>query len=167
MTSKAGAPAQGERADTSAAPAPNEEMQAALDAHNRLRGEHCAPPLTWSSELAEVAQGWADELAENGCAFEHSRSDYGENLSMGTPSLLRPENVVQQWYDEVEQYDFSEAAFSMETGHFTQVVWADTRRLGCGTSMCKGMRIWVCNYDPPGNVHGQFRDNVRPRSCDD
>ena len=29
----------------------------------------------------------------------------------------------------------------------------------------KGMDIYVCEYDPPGNWEGQYRDNVRPRGC--
>jgi hypothetical protein len=27
------------------------------------------------------------------------------------------------------------------------------------------MDIWVCEYDPPGNVQGQYRQNVLPASC--
>jgi hypothetical protein len=53
----------------------------------------------------------------------------------------------------------------METGHFTQVVWRQTTQLGCGVSTCRGMDIWVCEYDPPGNVQGHYRQNVLPASC--
>jgi hypothetical protein len=27
------------------------------------------------------------------------------------------------------------------------------------------MDIYVCNYDPPGNVEGEYRNNVLPTSC--
>ena len=40
-------------------------------------------------------------------------------------------------------------------GHYTQVVWERSRRLGCGVATCGGSSVWVCNYDPPGNVLGQ------------
>jgi hypothetical protein len=40
-----------------------------------------------------------------------------------------------------------------------------TSHLGCGAASCKGMRIWVCQYDPPGNVDGEYRANVLPASC--
>jgi hypothetical protein len=74
--------------------------------------------------------------------------------------------VVQMWYDEIAQYRFPDGGFSMKTGHFTQVVWRGSRRVGCGHSQCKGMDILVCEYDPAGNWEGQYRDNVLPKGCD-
>lgn len=136
-----------------------------LAAHNAYRAKHCAPPLTWSAELATVAQRWADELKQAGCAFEHSRTRYGENLAGGTSGALDPAGSTEMWYREVDQYDFRKGGFSMATGHFTQVVWAGTQRLGCGMTTCKGLDIIVCNYDPPGNVQGQYAANVKPTGC--
>lgn len=135
-----------------------------LEAHNALRAKHCAPAMTWSRDLEKVAQKWADQLAKK-CEFGHSGSDFGENLAAGTSGALDAESVARMWYDEIAGYDFKKGAFSMETGHFTQLVWKNSTRLGCGTSTCKGMDIWVCNYDPPGNVQGQFREQVLPTSC--
>jgi hypothetical protein len=44
-------------------------------------------------------------------------------------------------------------------GHYTQVVWRNTERVGCGYSTCQAQgfnfEVWVCNYDPPGNFIGQ------------
>lgn len=136
-----------------------------LDAHNRYRAKHCAAALTWSPRLAEVAQRWANALRDRGCQFGHSGGNYGENLAAGTQGTLDPVAVVKMWYDEIAQYRFPDGGFSMETGHFTQVVWRGTKQVGCGRSQCKGMDIYVCEYDPPGNWEGQYRDNVRPRGC--
>jgi uncharacterized protein YkwD len=136
-----------------------------VDAHNRYRARHCAAALTWSAKLAEVAQRWASALRDRGCQFGHSGGTYGENLAAGTRGTLDPGTVVKMWYDEIAQYRFPDGGFSMETGHFTQVVWRGTQRVGCGHSQCKGMDIYVCEYDPPGNWEGQYRDNVRPRGC--
>ncbi len=141
------------------------DAQTLLDEHNRYRAAHCAPPLTWSDEVAQVAQGWADSLRDDGCAFEHSRTPYGENLAGGTTGALPPEAVVEMWYREVDKYRFPDGGFSMETGHFTQVVWRDTTELGCGMSRCGGMDIWVCNYAPPGNMGGAYKTQVLPTSC--
>ncbi|WP_053237857.1 CAP family protein [Sandaracinus amylolyticus] len=152
--------------DTSASDAPSDpRLRAVLDAHNTRRAEHCAPPLSWSDELARTAQSWADDLARRGCAFEHNRTPYGENLAAGTSGTLSPQAVVDMWHRERERYRFRNGRFSMQTGHFTQVVWRGTARVGCGTSTCNGMDVWVCNYDPPGNVQGQFDENVLPTSC--
>jgi pathogenesis-related protein 1 len=135
-----------------------------LAAHNERRARHCAPPLAWSGEVARAAQAWADRLARD-CSFQHSTSKYGENLWAGTDGAFPPRRVVESWYGEVAKYDFKRPGFSMDTGHFTQLVWVGTKRLGCGTATCKGNRIWVCNYDPAGNVEGQFREHVRPTGC--
>lgn len=134
-------------------------------AHNAVRTKHCAAPLTWSPKLAAVAQKWADTLRDKGCAFGHSGGQYGENLAAGTEGVLDPEATVKMWYDEIAKYRFPDGGFSMETGHFTQVIWRGTTQVGCGHSQCKGNDIWVCNYDPAGNWDGQYRENVLPASC--
>ena len=132
-------------------------------AHNSVRAQHCAPPLGWSDDLAASAQAWADHLAASGCAFEHSGTGHGENLAGG--GGLSGADAVAMWYEEVELFDFGSGGFSMETGHFTQVVWKNTTAVGCGSSQCGGMTTWVCQYDPPGNYQGEYRENVAPR-CD-
>ena len=50
-----------------------------LNAHNAARAKHGVPPLSWSASLAKAAQAWADR-----CVFEHSSTNYGENLAQGT-----------------------------------------------------------------------------------
>jgi uncharacterized protein YkwD len=145
--------------------APSGEHEAFVDAHAKVRAKHCAAPLAWSDSLARVAQGWANHLRDGGCLFEHSRTQYGENLAAGTDGALDPSSVVGMWYGEISKYDFRHGGFSMDTGHFTQVVWRATTKVGCGSSRCNGMTIWVCNYDPPGNVEGEYRENVQASGC--
>jgi uncharacterized protein YkwD len=140
------------------------EMKTVLEEHNRLRAKHCAPELAWSADVAKVAQKWADKLASR-CGLQHSGGKYGENLAAGTAEIMDPKHTVEMWYSEVEKYDFKKGGFSMDTGHFTQLVWKGTTKLGCGVAECKGLRIWVCNYDPPGNVQGEYKTNVLPASC--
>lgn len=142
------------------------EMQGVFDSHNAMRARHCAPPLAWSARLAAYAQDWANSLRDRGCKFEHSRGNkFGENLAGGTTGALDGSSVTAMWYDEVKLYDFKSGGFSMETGHFTQLVWRGTTALGCAKSTCNGMDLWVCEYDPPGNVQTQYRANVLPTGC--
>jgi uncharacterized protein YkwD len=137
-----------------------------VDAHNRVRARHCAPPLRWSAKVARSAQRWADTLHGDGCALRHSQGEYGENLAAGTAGMLDAASVVGMWYDEVKRYSFrGGGGFSMQTGHFTQVVWRGTTDVGCGRAQCNGLDVWVCQYDPPGNVRDQFRQNVLPTGC--
>ena len=141
------------------------DQRALLDAHNRLRAQHCAPPLAWSQKVAASAQKWADTLRDRGCQFAHSGGVYGENLAAGTQGIMDAAAVVGMWYDEVKHFNFRRGGFSMKTGHFTQVVWRSTKTLGCGRVQCNGLDLWVCQYDPPGNVEGQYRENVLPTGC--
>lgn len=151
-------------ASTSAKLAP--ELQAILDAHNALRAQHWAAPLVWSDTVAQAAKAWVDRLAARGCVLQHSETNYGENISGGSASTQSPEQVANLWYRERDAYDFARGGFSMRTGHFTQVVWRGSERLGCASATCGGdMRLWVCNYDPPGNMQGDFQRNVLPTTC--
>jgi uncharacterized protein YkwD len=141
------------------------DVAAVVDAHNQLRAKHCAPPLVWSDTLARTAKRWADHLASAGCRLEHSRNNYGENLAGGSTGTLSPEEVARVWYREHERYDFHKGSFSMHTGHFTQLVWVGTKRIGCAVASCPSQEVWVCNYDPPGNMEGDYARNVLPTSC--
>jgi hypothetical protein len=140
-------------------------VSAMLDAHNQLRAKHCAPPLRWSPKVAASAQKWADALRDRGCVLGHSGGPHGENLAAGTLGTLDESSVARMWYDEVKKFNFHSGGFSMKTGHFTQLVWKGTSELGCGRSQCNGIDIFICQYDPPGNVEGQYRENVSPSGC--
>ena len=66
------------------------------------------------------------------------------------------------WYGELYDpgYDFNSPGFGHGTGHFTQVVWKASTKLGCGYA---GV-FAVCRYSPAGNMSmpGYFEDNVLP-----
>jgi hypothetical protein len=71
-------------------------------------------------------------------------------------------HVIDEWYNEIELYDFKKPGFSEETGHFTQLVWKNTKEIGCGAA-CQGTTCAVtCNYYPAGNYIGEFEANVLP-----
>ncbi len=147
--------------------APSKAFNDFITAHNKYRRLHCAQPVAWSPALAAIAQRWADHLRGRQCSLQHNPdTTYGENLTYGSPSgSLTPEEVVQGWYSEVGKYSFRHPQYRPAAGHFTQVVWAGTRRIGCGVAHCSNADVWVCNYDPPGNVLKEFAANVSPTSC--
>ena len=151
----------------STAKPPSDPVAAAwVKAHNEARAKHCAQPLEWSPAIAKVAQKWAEQLKAKGCVFGHSGNEkYGENLAAGTIGALDPESTVAMWYDEIKLYKFPNGGFSGKTGHFTQLVWTDTTQVGCGHVQCNGNDVYVCNYNPPGNWDGQYREHVLPKSC--
>jgi len=126
------------------------------EAHNRARAELGVPALTWSSELASVAEDWARRLAADGCGLQH-RSDarYGENLYAIYGTSASPQEVVDSWVSEVADYNYKKNRCKGVCGHYTQVVWRGSRRLGCAAARCSQGEVWVCNYDPPGNFVGE------------
>lgn len=88
---------------------------------------------------------------------------YGENIYFCSGFEPTGYEVTKSWYDEVANYDFQKADFSPETGHFTAVVWAASRRLGIGVGRsASGNYYVVAYYDPPGNVKEAFAINVKP-----
>lgn len=139
---------------------------AMVAAHNRWRSEVGVPGLKWSDKLADVAQGWADHLAGNSCAMYHSGNGYGENIyqasalmwSDGRRDLQKktPQQVVDAWGSEIQYYNYADNSCSGVCGHYTQVVWKDTKEVGCAMAVCgNNAQIWVCSYASAGNVVGQ------------
>jgi pathogenesis-related protein 1 len=162
------------------------QCQVMLDAHNRHRRSYGARELVYDERLAAKAQAWANHLANRlvaGHKLEHSTvtlvdglaGETGENLATegGTgyavgeyePNHAKP---VDDWVAEVKDYDMVKKAPKPRagmTGHFTQVVWKATTRVGCGFVLVylpgdKFVAVWVCNYHPAGNYDGEHGKNV-------
>lgn len=124
-------------------------------AHNGVRAMVGTAPLAWSGRLATVAQDWADHLLANG-QFNHSHNPkYGENLFEITGGSASPGDVVKAWADEARDYRYSSNNCEGVCGHFTQIVWRDTKEVGCAVARAGRREVWVCEYDPPGNWVGR------------
>ncbi len=142
-----------------------EEAQEALDFHNEVRKDVRSPPLEWSAELAGFAQAWADELAATGCKMKHRpssgkwRQEYGENIYWCSGFTASARDASENWHSEIRDYKHQpvNANIFPKCGHYTQMVWKDSRRLGIGVAKCRdGEMIIVANYDPPGNYFGDL-----------
>lgn len=74
---------------------------------------------------------------------------------------------VQSWYNENEHYNYDQGGFSLETGHFTQLVWQGSRKLGVGIAFNHDHKqvFVVAQYTPPGNYEGEYQNNVSPPNC--
>ncbi|MCY1004827.1 CAP domain-containing protein [Nannocystis pusilla] len=113
------------------------------------------------AELARYAQKWADKLQRRRCDLQHrpragaDAQRYGENLFGASGQAATAEQVVAAWVAEVAGYDAKTGRCRGMCGHYTQVMWRDSQRVGCGVATCGDAEVWVCNYDPPGNFLGQ------------
>lgn len=140
----------------------NKDQKEALSIHNKIRAWHHTPKLVWDDGLADYAERYA-----NKCEFRHSHSPYGENIAAGYPSISA---AVNAWYTEHQYYSYDRPGFSYRTGHFTQLVWKESKKLGCAYIACNGKggtpgNYLVCEYNPAGNILGKeyFIKNVLPR----
>lgn len=133
-------------------------------AHNEVRSsvdtDTPLPPLEWSCEIAKVAEAYADELASRGCPLEHSTNDYGENLYWASGGNPTAADAVRAWASEERCYTYGAFPNTCSggcgsCGHYTQIVWRESTKLGCGRASCGNEQVWVCNYDPPGNFLGE------------
>lgn len=132
--------------------------------HNYYRTFHNAPPLRWSPLLAAEAQNYAERLVKTDSLTHSGQKDRGENLAYTWDSPLSARGAVDMWYDEVQDYDFECPGYTSDTGHFTQLVWVGTEEFGMGMAVAPdGRNVVVGRYFPPGNIVGQFKENVRPR----
>ncbi|XP_078588098.1 uncharacterized protein LOC144869084 isoform X2 [Branchiostoma floridae x Branchiostoma japonicum] len=148
-----------------------EQINTILQAHNNYR-KAVNPTATnmeymeWDDSLATIAQDWAD-----GCDFAHNsnRGDnyagsVGENIYAGTGSYTAG-SETENWHSEVSDYTYSSNSCRSGAvcGHYTQVVWATSKKLGCGVKLCSTLdtvnwsnaNLVVCNYAPAGNFVGR------------
>ena len=154
-----------------------------LDPHNAARAGTLAgvtvspvptpalPALTWSASAEAVAQAWAA-----GCVYKHNAGrsadgiSRGENIAATAPggrADATPAYVVGLWAGEWPDYAYStnSCASGQVCGHYTQVVWRGTTRVGCARATCTANSpfgasfptwdFFVCDYEPPGNYVGQ------------
>ncbi|EOA15870.1 hypothetical protein CARUB_v10007846mg [Capsella rubella] len=128
-----------------------------LEAHNRARAEVGVGPLRWDEEVAAYARNYANER-KGDCVMKHSSGPYGENIAWSSGSMTGVA-AVDMWVGEQSDYDYDSntCAWDKQCGHYTQVVWRNTEKLGCAKVRCKnGQTFITCNYDPPGNWVGEW-----------
>jgi hypothetical protein len=135
-----------------------------LATHNRERAQLGVPPLRWSPALAASAQTWAEHLAATG-KFEHAPDDptspKGENLWAGSRGRFTPEAMTGAWIGEKQHFRSGTFPNNSKTGrvedvaHYTQLVWRDTREVGCALAAGEQEDILVCRYANPGNYMGE------------
>lgn len=135
-----------------------------LEAHNRERAAYGSAPLLWDAALAAEAGAFAAQLARLG-RLQHSpkgqRPGQGENLWMGSRGAYSAEAMIANWASERRHFRrgvfpaVSRTGNWRDVGHYTQIVWPRTIRLGCGIATSARWDVLVCRYTPSGNRDGE------------
>ncbi|XP_050297342.1 venom allergen 3-like isoform X2 [Anthonomus grandis grandis] len=136
--------------------------------------------LQWDNELGEIAQRWADQCIDLDEENQHDqcrtteRFELGQNVLTAVTSTLDVPEIailILNWYKQVENVLPSDIeTFSgiqrgkYLIGQYTQLIWGDTRFVGCGMSTFRNRNLTdpnakylhrlVCNYGPRGNLIG-------------
>uniref|UniRef100_A0A4W5RB06 GLI pathogenesis-related 2 n=2 Tax=Hucho hucho TaxID=62062 RepID=A0A4W5RB06_9TELE len=139
-----------------------------LRACNNQRMAHGAPALTLDPALSQGAQAWAETLLGEP-VLKNSSSPHGENIWAKTGSAgitATGQEVVDAWYKQEENYDFSKPGHQAKTGQFTQLVWRSSKEVGVGIANGgTGMLTVVAHFKPAGNISnpGYHAQNVMPK----
>jgi hypothetical protein len=133
-------------------------------AHNRERVAVGVPPLIWDPALEAGAANYARGLALTG-TFTHSRRasrvGLGENLWMGTRGGFTLEQMIATWISEKRRFvpgifpRVSTTGNWADVGHYSQMIWPATTRLGCALAPGRAADYLVCRYAPAGNIDGR------------
>ena len=130
--------------------------------------------LVWDNELEAIAQRWTEQCVGghdsnrrklDGTGVGQNGYSWGGG-GTGVPAGVEPvQEAVRAWFSEVDDPGFRHnpgSTFSalhvQGTGHYTQVVWADTEQVGCGKVVFRDgdwTKLHVmCNYAVAGNLIG-------------
>ncbi len=148
------------------------DPDAIVATHNKWRAQVGVGELSYSPELEVSAQAWADHLKKtNHCQMRHSVPEgrYGENLywasavtwSDGRRELQQVSSAkpVDSWGSEIDDYNYADNSCKpgKMCGHYTQMVWRTSTKVGCAMAVCEDSQeqVWVCQYQPAGNWVGK------------
>lgn len=132
--------------------------------HNRERAAVGVPPLQWDASLAAGAAAYGPQLAAYGRlqhSAEQARQGQGENLWMGTRGAYSLEDMAGSWAAEKRIFrpgqfpNVSSSGNWSDVGHYTQMIWRGTTRVGCALHRAQAWDYLICRYAPAGNVVGQ------------
>ena len=139
--------------------------------HNEYRKKHAASSLTILKDLTILCQKTVDNCKKIG-RLHHRDFNLDDGTLVGqnlyfTNSTPTGIEVADNWYSEIEYYDYNGDKIEEKTSHFTQMVWKNTKQIGCavavGPSDDSSNNYYIgCDYLPAGNILGQYSKNVSP-----
>ncbi|XP_076006655.1 cysteine-rich venom protein [Genypterus blacodes] len=141
-----------------------EVQEEIVNLHNAFRRAVNPPAvlmakMSWSDQLSANVQKWVDQCILRHGPRESRQIDgyrFGENLFYAG-SAVSWTSIVTAWHNEVEHYVYPTGSNSSRAvGHFTQVVWCSSYKIGCAVKYCPERAIFLsgCHYFQVGNYAG-------------
>ncbi|CAM0958648.1 unnamed protein product [Alopecurus aequalis] len=127
-----------------------------LNAHNDVRSQLGVGLVSWDPLVAAYAQEHANKQAAT-CQYVPSPEGrpYGENIFVAPGTDWKAVDALIYWVSEKQYYDHDTNTCSAPSGQscdqYLQVVWSDTKAIGCGAVICDGNVgvFLMCSYSPP------------------
>lgn len=129
--------------------------------------------MYWDDELAAVARTHVRNMAQKNqmyhdeCKRTPNYNYVGQNVVFGpfdeSQEVDCGSTAVDMWYDEIKKITYNDFYpsynFGMYYGHYSQVMWADSYKVGCAYLKFQkngGTQISLaCNYAMAGNMEGE------------
>ena len=150
----------------------NDIINRIFNMHLELRKMHgCSKDLIHDKDLDDLAQKRAEKLLSSKSEIFsedlYNKEVLGENILI-SDKILEPEEICNKWYNEGQDYNYEKNKFQKGTGHFTQLVWKNTKKVGFGVGIKddKSKMVVVAYYYPAGNIFGEFTKNVEKNKKD-
>jgi len=112
------------------------------------------PALARLTRLAAAALDWEQRANFTDSVMHRPAYPYGENLHTNSGNAAWPWQVVQSGAANALTYDVRSDTCRGICGPYTQIVWRATRCLAGAVATDAGREVWVCEYDPRGNLVG-------------
>jgi hypothetical protein len=157
-------------------PLGQDDIDAFVAAHNQARSgpltpppSPALPPVSWDATLADSAYNYATKCEGSSGLLSHNANrstDYqalggsgyvGENIYASSGDGATPAAAMALWMSEASSFDYASGNIG-SAGHYTQVVWRDSVRIGCAIVDCPALTYHntvICDYAPGGNITGQ------------
>ena len=131
---------------------------------NTFRRLHGTGPVILSEQITTQAQLWAKKISSEGVSKLDPNTKFGVNLYTGSGSREElAHSCVVTWYESVRNYDWASPKVSVNSMHFTQLVWQTSFNVGVGVARGLRGRFYVVAYfDPPGNKGRKLKENILP-----
>jgi len=169
------------------------EIDAVLSIHNEARAKVCLHGLEWDEAAASAAQQYLDNNNRE-CPTDHSSQSsrdsayknfggtcsnptfkicsiamLGENIASGSIGYYDAADLVKLWINEKSLFSCGILpSFQQDSGHYSQVVWEGTRKVGCGIRDCSdGFTTLLCNYYPSGNINSETTLAFPAENCNE
>jgi hypothetical protein len=141
---------------------PEAFKQAIQSAINAKRSLHGVGPLHLNGSLNDYANTIIEKTTTGVRKFYDTKPGYGYTLYWSSfIPVVRASDVVELWYKQNRDFNWSNPGYSTQTQAFSQLIWKVTTELGVAVKKDSwGTYSVVATYYPEGNIPGEFRENV-------